>query len=110
MLPVCLWMKCDSENRTVTGGRVGGMVVKIVPSRPIRWFDATMPSTALLLAGSPGSRSGGDIIPWMLVWSDRYCSRRNWSLVVLPYHVGRYQLGRARSRARANSRNMDGLK
>jgi len=32
-------------------------------------------------------------MPWMLVMNDRFCSRRDWSLVVLPYQVGRYQLG-----------------
>ena len=67
-------------------------------------FDSTTPSAPIFLAGSKGSMSGGEIRPWMAVWNDRYCSRRNASLVVLPYQHGRYQLGRARSRARANSR------
>jgi len=46
----------------------------------------------------------------MFVWNERYCSRRNWSMVVLPYQVGRYQHGRAKSRARAISSVSDGLK
>src|SRR5262245_44219104 len=91
-----------------TGGFVTGMVVKIGPSRRMSWFDSTMPWRGPALMA--GSQSGGDIMPWMLFWNDRYCSMRNWSGVALPYQTGRYQHGLAWSRARDISRKYDGQK
>src|SRR5579884_3520355 len=108
----CVWMAMllDMLYSIATGGRVTGIWVKTVPSRPMSLFDSTTPSAAGLLAGSNGSMSGGVIIPWTLVMNDRYCSRRKRSDGVLPYHVGRYQQGLRKSRARAISSVHDGLK
>src|SRR5437867_461817 len=101
-------MHCDSEYSTATGFFRTGSVVKIGPSFWKSWLVSTIPWRPSAL--SAGSMSGGDIMPWMLVWNDRNCSRRNRSLVVLPYHAGRYQHGFQKSRARAISTKYDGQK
>src|SRR5690348_3295183 len=105
---VCVRIACDSEYNMATGGLVTGIVVKIVPSFFSRWFDSTIPWRPVALTA--GSRSGGDIIPCRCVWNERYCSMRNSSGVVLPYHVGRYQHGFQKSRARDISMKYEGLK
>src|SRR5262245_17888490 len=97
-------MLFDRLYSSATGGRVTGMVVRMVPRRAISLFDSTTPSAAAFFAGSNGSMSGGEIMPWRLVMKERYCSRRKRSAGVLPYHVGRYQHGLLKSRARAISR------
>jgi hypothetical protein len=73
-----------------TGGRVEGIVVKIVPGRPMTRLVSRTTLLALERLAPTILMSGGFIVPSMPVMKDSHVSSRYRSAGVLPYHVGKY--------------------